>query len=129
MREPDLDALPANLHPKLKDVIRRCLAKNRKDRWHAIADVRVDIEAILDDPHGRKLQRAGGAARRPLWRAIIPIAITAIVVAAVTAFVDRKTLPVPQLNITQFPIVLSDGQRFTNPSRHIVAISPDGTSI
>src|SRR5437667_12343893 len=74
-------AFPANLHPKMHDVTRRCLAKNRKDRWHAIADVRVELETIMADPFGTQLQAERIVQRQPLWRRAIPIVITAAIVA------------------------------------------------
>ena len=49
--DPDFNLLPANLNPRLHELLRRCLAKNRNQRWHAIGDVRLDIEAIIADPH------------------------------------------------------------------------------
>src|SRR5438128_473726 len=33
MRDADLNLLPAALHPGIRDLIARCLAKNRKERW------------------------------------------------------------------------------------------------
>jgi serine/threonine-protein kinase len=129
MREPDLKALPANLHPKTEDLIRRCLAKNRKDRWHAIADVRVELESIMADPHGAKYRSAHGADRRPLWKRVIPIAVAALLVAAGTNIVDRIMRQAPSLNITRFSLVLPADQRFTSTARRTVAISPDGTNV
>src|SRR5262249_40136657 len=41
--EPDLNLLPTNLNPRLLELLRRCLAKNRKDRWYAVGDLRVEI--------------------------------------------------------------------------------------
>ena len=54
-RPPDLTALPANINPRIEDLIRRCLEKDVKRRRQAIADVRVEIESLLADPHGLKL--------------------------------------------------------------------------
>ena len=71
MREPDLNALPTNLHPKIEELIRRCLAKNRKERWYAVADVRFEIEAITSDPHGLSLSANRDRARRPLWQSAL----------------------------------------------------------
>ena len=48
--EVDLTALPARLNPRLVEVLRRCLEKNPKKRWHAAADVRVEIESIIERP-------------------------------------------------------------------------------
>src|SRR5207248_3243335 len=89
MREPDLSAIPANLHPKLGDVLRRCLAKNLKERWHAIADVRVELETIMADPKGLKIAR--GVDMRPLWKRAVPVAIATLlstaIGVAITAFI------------------------------------------
>src|SRR5439155_13524330 len=50
VREPDLNALPSNVNPRLADLLKRCLAKNPKKRWQAIGDVRAEIETIAA-PH------------------------------------------------------------------------------
>ena len=73
-REPDLTTLPANLNPKLTDLIRRCLEKDAKRRWQAIGDVRVEIDAISADPHGLKVL-TGVAMSKPLWRRTAPTTV------------------------------------------------------
>src|SRR5215471_17718820 len=40
--EPDLSLLPLKLSPRVREFLNRCLQKNPKARWHAIADVRVE---------------------------------------------------------------------------------------
>ena len=52
MREPDLDTLPKDVHPRLVDLVRRCLDKNPRRRWQAIGDVRFELDAIAADPAG-----------------------------------------------------------------------------
>ncbi len=51
-REPDFTPLPANLHPRLRDLLRRCLQKDAKLRYPDIADVRLDLQKALADPSG-----------------------------------------------------------------------------
>ncbi len=131
-RDPDWRAIPANLHPKTEELIRRCLAKNRKDRWHAIADVRVELETIMADPHGLKVHAAREAPRQPLWRRAVPYAITAVLVAgiAVAATVAvMNSRPSPPAAVTRFPFVLPEGQQFTQGARRLITISPDGANI
>jgi eukaryotic-like serine/threonine-protein kinase len=131
-RDPDWRAIPANLNPRIEELIRRCLAKNRKDRWHAIADVRVEIEAIIADPHGLKLAVARETPRQPLWRRALPATIAALVAAAISAGVAIAVMSSREASvasITRFPVVLPDGQRFLNAARGLVAISPDGGTI
>jgi len=127
-REPDFTALPVDLNPKTEELLRRCLAKSRKDRWHAIADVRVEIQSILADPHGLKL-RATRVERRPLWRRAVPIAVAAILaglIATVAVWIFR---PSPSGRPARFSIVLPDSQRFTTRGLQFIAISTDGANI
>jgi serine/threonine protein kinase len=42
-REPEWTAMPATLDPRLSRLLRRCLAKSRRERLQAIGDVRCEI--------------------------------------------------------------------------------------
>src|SRR5262245_4171771 len=128
-RDPDFRSLPVSLHPKTEELIRRCLAKNRKERWHAIADVRFELEFIIADPHGSKIQSTRDR-QLPLWqRAVrfvsLAVVVAAIAVAATLAVVNRRA---PE-GVTRFPFVLPEGQRLSTTARNIIAISPDGRNI
>jgi eukaryotic-like serine/threonine-protein kinase len=127
-REPDLATLPANLSPKLTDLIRRCLEKDVKRRWQAIGDVRVEVDVISGDPHGLNLQ-AGLAVPKPLWRRALPSVVTGILVAAITASMVWIYRPVPSTAITRFRYLLPKEQGFTRTGRHVIAISPDGANV
>src|SRR5262249_40405519 len=129
MREPDLKSLPANLHPKIEDLLRRCLAKDRKERWHAVADVRLELVAIMPDPRGLRFQTTPGVERRPLWRRALQTVAPVIIAVALTALVAWYMRPSTTASVMRFSFVLPEDQRFTNPGRHLVAMSPDGTSI
>src|SRR5215467_14285611 len=43
--DTDFHKLPSNLNPRLYELLGRSLAKNRKERWHAVGDVRLELEA------------------------------------------------------------------------------------
>jgi serine/threonine protein kinase len=43
--EPNFTLLPKNLSPNVAEILRRCLEKNPKRRWHAVADLKMDLEA------------------------------------------------------------------------------------
>src|SRR5262245_33979205 len=117
MREPDLNALPANLHSKIEELIRRCLAKNRKERWHAVADVRLEIAAIMADPHGLSLPAHRDLARRPLWQRVLPVVAALILAVTLTAAVVWNMRSAPSPGLLQFSHVLPLDQRFTNAGR------------
>jgi eukaryotic-like serine/threonine-protein kinase len=130
-REPDLRAIPGNIHPKIEELIRRCLEKDRKRRWHSIADVRVEIEAILTDPHGLRTGRE--IQPRSLRRRAVPFLITATLAALVAVILTvevTKTRPSSAPGITRFALLLPETQHLTlGTARHIIAISPDGRRI
>src|SRR5262249_45105133 len=77
-QELDLSRIPVSVHPRVVDLIRRCLVKDAKRRWHAAADVRVEIETILAESQGLKTTDAG-AVRTSRWRFAAVIATSAAV--------------------------------------------------
>ena len=62
--EPDWSKLPIDLHQRVRDVLERCLEKELRNRCHDIADVRIDLERVLSDPHGDRADPPGAAKRR-----------------------------------------------------------------
>src|SRR5215831_16063375 len=66
IREPDFGLLPDNLNPHLHEILRRCLDKNPKRRWHAAADLRIELEAVAADIY-RKPERAQPGNRERFW--------------------------------------------------------------
>ena len=127
--EADLTLLPPHLNPRLTELIRRCLAKDPKRRWHAAADLRVEIETILVDPQGLAVPARADAPRQPLWKRALPFAATAAVVGTVSAGVAWNVRPAPGAQVARFAIVLPDGQQLTRLGRHNIAVSPDGQSL
>jgi serine/threonine protein kinase len=128
-RDPDWQAFPPDLHPRMEDLIRRCLAKNRRDRWHAIADVRVELERIQVDPYGRQLRVAAIPEQKPLWRRAIPVAAALIAGIAIAAIVLWSVRPPQNAAITRFAFLLPEGNFFTTTTRQAFAISPEGANI
>src|SRR5262249_7914738 len=112
MRDPDLNALPANLHPKIGELTRRCLTKNRKERWYAVADVRFEIETIMAAPHGLSLPAHRDLARRPLWQRALPVLAAVVLAAVLTAAVVWNIRPSPSPGLIQFSLVLPQDERF-----------------
>jgi serine/threonine-protein kinase len=125
VRDPGLESLPRDLHPRLRDLLRRCLEKAPKRRWQAIGDVRAEIEAVAADPHGTGIVHFSTPAPG-LWRRAVPIVFTAVVAGVLAGLgvwtATRSTPPV-----SRFTLTLPDGQQFTNAGRQVIAISPDGT--
>ncbi len=125
--EPDWNALPADLPSTVRTIVRRCLEKDRNQRF---ADIAV-VLFLMNEPREAATPVALLAAPRlPLWRRALPLAAVAIIAAAITgavAWTLRPSPPAPR--VTRFAVLLGEGQHFSNTGRQLVALSPDGTRI
>ena len=127
--EVDLTTLPPRLNPRLTELLRRCLEKNPKKRWHAAADVRVEIEAVSARPLVVDEPRAAHAAARPWWRRALPAVVTALIVGPSVGYLAWTLKPQPASAVMRFAIPLPEGQNFTVPSRPVLTLSPEGTNL
>ena len=127
--EPKWDTLPANLHPRLREAVERCLEKPVAKRFQDIGDVKVDIEKVLADSSGVLVQpiaevvQAAPQSKLPWVAGIIVSAIIAIAVGW-----TLKPDPPPEA-VVRFPLPLAEGQIFNNSAFSSVSISPDGTRV
>jgi serine/threonine-protein kinase len=133
--EPDWSRLPNDLHPRIRSVLERCLRKKARMRYHAIADVRVDIEEILADPAGLTARPGSGEsapAKASRSRLAAAVALTAVVAVLATAFVTRWLGSEPEAGprpINRFSFFLPDGTTTRLQGESVVAVSPDGRNI
>jgi eukaryotic-like serine/threonine-protein kinase len=124
VRDPELSKLPADLNPRLAEILRRCLEKSPKRRWQAMGDLRSEIEAVAAAP--RLLPASGRVEQRPLWRRAIPVVVAAILSAvAAGAAIWMLRTPAPQ-PVARFSFSLPDGLVLSAAGRHSIAISEDG---
>ena len=57
-KDPDWTALPRATPTRVRDLLRRCLTKDEKQRLHHIADARIEIEHALAHPRVDELERS-----------------------------------------------------------------------
>jgi len=128
-READLSLLPPNIHPGVGSLLRRCLEKDPARRWQAIGDVRVELDTLLQDPHGANVPKAQPQPQS--WRLVLgAIVATAVVVAGVTTAIVRSLQPAAAPRpLVRFAYVLPRDQSFTRTGRHVMTIAPDGNAI
>ena len=96
-REPNLALLPANLNPKIPELIRRSLEKNPKRRWYAVGgDLRIEIETALVSPTvgAGANPNVDGTRERREWAAwgIAALAIVAVAVLLVRGILRPKRI-------------------------------------
>ncbi len=97
-REPDWALLPANVPPRIQELLRLCLKKDIRKRRSDAADVRIDIEEALTEP--LVAMPAVASARNP-WLAWI-VAATAMLAFAslgVLYFRQKPMLEPPEMRV------------------------------
>jgi serine/threonine-protein kinase len=113
--------------PFLEYVVRKCLAKDRADRWQSARDL---LDALRWTRDTREQSQAGFVAPRTRWRELIAWALVAIAgVAMLGTWALRSSGPEPPRSVSRFAVILPPGQALTRGGRHVVAISPDGTKV
>ena len=124
--EPDWTALPGDLPPRIRLLLERCLEKQPANRYHSMADARVDVQEAASDPSSGTDSPAPGRH----VASIVRWAATAALLAAGAAGAAVWALkPVGAPRVERFAHVLPQGESFTMATHGIVAVSPDGASI
>ena len=120
----DFDRLPSKINPRLVDVLRRCLAKNMKDRWHAIGDVRFELDSVIRSGPAPAAQT--GRHLQALWPTAAVLLAGLSIVLGVLYF-RARTASVEPVHLS---IVAPPGTTFSETvGRAVPVVSPDGRSI
>ena len=128
VREVDFSSLARDLSPRVGELLRRCLEKNPKRRWQAVGDLRAELEIVSTAP--RAVPAGAGHAPRSAWRRTLPIALSALLAAAITSIAWWSYRPSPpNTPITRFTIPLPGTGAMSLGLGRAVAISPDGTQV
>ena len=127
--EPEWERLPADLHPRLRLLLTRCLEKSVRNRYQGIGDARVDVQHVLAHPETRAASQ-DGVPRAALWRRLIPAAAAAALLLSLTvALVVWTRAPVPARLPARLTHVLPPGQQLGQPRHPALAVAPDGSAI
>jgi serine/threonine protein kinase len=116
-----LDLLPANLHPRVREVITRCLQKDLKKRYSGITDARYEIEQALVDSGGVLVQPIIAAEPREKSRTMLWIAVAVVLTAIVVGLAIWKLKPSEPRQVMRFEYDLPEDQQLSG-----LAVSPDG---
>jgi serine/threonine-protein kinase len=133
-QEIDLDKLPASTPRRIRELLRRCLERQPRNRLHDIADARLDLDEAIAHPGGDRapVTSAPTAAKRArsIWAAasaILLLALGGLVVvrppwlarSAPVTKISRLTWSLPE-GVSPAPL---------EEESPLVAISPDGTTL
>jgi serine/threonine-protein kinase len=131
MQDPDWGALPADTPPVIRRLLRRCLARDRRERLADAVSARLDIDEALAAPAGETAAARRTFAERPRWRRPVMAALAAALAAGLAGggvawWATRAEAPLA----SRLTIATSGAAALsvTNNGRD-VAITPDGTRI
>jgi serine/threonine protein kinase len=124
--EPDWQALPAATPVKIRDLLRRCLQKDKTLRMQAAGDIRLEIhEALTSSPTAEAAVVVNGT-RASGWR-VPALGLGALLLVVTASLVSWTLKPSPPQPVTRTTITLPPGRLLTGMnSGSMVAISPDG---
>ncbi len=124
-REPDWSRLPAPRPRTCGVSSRRCLEKDPKQRLRDIGDARVDLDERLGiAPELPRTGLLGSRRAIALWAAI-GVAVIAAVAGAIGWVLKPTSIPV----VSRFSHVLDQDLPFTDASRSLAAVAPDGSAV
>ena len=132
-QDVDLTLLPSTTPQAVRQLVARCLDRDVKHRLRDIGEARIALDDQLRSGRVEAPGRQTPAAKAPLWRRMIPVAIAIGLTAAATAagswYLARRAVPAPA-PVTRFVWPLPDGQAFVPATpRHVATLSPDGTRL
>jgi len=137
--EPEWNLLPASVPPRIRELLRRCLQKDSKQRLQAIGDARIAVEEAIrgssaaDAPAAKSLTHAFSGAGM-LW---VFAALGLVLGAAIAGFIAWDLRPTPTRTVvSRFSFVFTPPEDQPSASSGylladypVVAISPDGTEL
>lgn len=126
--EPDWSALPETTLPAVRRLVRRCLAKDPKQRLQAIGDARLAIEEILsgaDQESAISGSQIAESRRSSLLRRALPWALGAIAVLFAAAAAWLALQPNPEQSVVRFSLLPPEDLVDTGD----LSISPDGHTL
>jgi serine/threonine-protein kinase len=122
--EPDWSRLPGSVSPRIRELLRRCLKKDRTLRLRDAGDAGIEImEATSESTAPAPVPSRG---RRT---AILSLAGLAVAVAALAVW-NLTRAPTPGFDrVARLTITLPPGDRFGDLQLSPITFSPDGTRI
>lgn len=88
--DPDWAALPHDLSPRVLELLERSIERKRKDRYHSVADIRVELRRIIDGIGDGVVPPGAPVRARPrVW----PVAAALLVGAGIALFADARFRP------------------------------------
>jgi serine/threonine-protein kinase len=128
LRAPvELDALPSDIPPRVRQVVTACLQRDPRQRLHDIGDVRLALDGAFDTPPSADPVAPPPQRAPRFWQRPVPMAIGALGLAVAAAAVAWTVQPSPaSRDVVRFDVVVPSGLSFRQTGRTVMALSRDG---
>ena len=123
--DPDWSKLPSDTPRRVRELLRRCLERNPKQRLRDIGEARILFEEVIAaGPDAPAPAALAGAPKRGL--PLAPIAVAALLLGALATFAVMRVMAPKQASVPlrKFRLALPTDSPPTTP-----AISPDGRTV
>jgi Tol biopolymer transport system component len=134
-REPDWSLLPPATPPVVRQLLKRCLAKDKHHRLRDMGDARMEIEQAIADPRGvaSGIHAAMPEPPRAWWGSpVVLLSVALLAAAAAVAALALRPTPVAarqaERTVVRAELTLPKGLVLLEGDRAI-AVSPDGTKV
>ena len=133
----DWSRIPANVPPRVRTLLMRCLERDRERRLRDIGEARIVLDdemsgapdAHLESALNSKSFAGGATARKPKPTFIALFLILAAAISATTAWLLKPSTPPSSSLDARFEVVLPTTASFSSNYNRIVTISPDSKTI
>jgi serine/threonine protein kinase len=121
--EPDWNRLRPETPPAIRQLLRRCLQKNRTRRLHDMADARIEIEAADTEPAAQSVMSPSTRSRDRTGWTVATLSLIGMAVLAIPAVFYFRTAPpdAPEMRVEITTPATGDPVSF--------ALSPNGRQI
>jgi len=127
---PAINSAKRPTPPTLDHTIRRCLAKDREERWQTAKDLALELKWVEDngrldllDSNVQPKRARASAIRVLVWGG------ASLLLAAVAGLAGWMMRPASPLLVSRVVVTLPSGQRLARLDEPAIAISDDGTQL
>ncbi len=126
---PPISSLQPMTPPALDRVVKKCLAKEREDRWQSAKDLTDELQWIAASSEAAKSATLEPKLPGKIWQRPMLLAIAGVAIAALVGAAIWKFKPAPPQPVTRTVISLPPDQRLAALDEPVVALSPDGSNL
>jgi serine/threonine protein kinase/Tol biopolymer transport system component len=128
-REPDWQALPFTTPTQIRDLLRRCLQKDKNLRRRDAGDASIEIHDALSAP-ATETKPAAVPQQFTRWRRVVALGLAGVALLAIGFIATWNRKPSSVQPVTRTVINLPLGQQLAGlENGPAVALSPDGTHL